>query len=97
MNKIKILGYDYVIHTSRPSYDGGMDSAGTCNPGRQIIVLDPQQCKQSQESTILHEMIEALNFHLALSLSHPVIMQLEAGLYQALTDNGVKMEALLKK
>jgi len=51
--------------------------------------------KQARESTILHEIIEALNWRLDLNLKHETIMRLEAGLFQVLTQNGVDLAPLL--
>jgi len=73
-----------------------MSEAGRACIGKQVIIIDPLQCKQAQESSVLHEMIEALNYHLDLKLQHETIMQLEAGLYQCLKDNGVDLSSLVK-
>jgi hypothetical protein len=74
--------------------DGGRDQAGSTNIGKQIIFIDPAQHAQSAETTVLHEMIEILNYQLELNLSHPTIMQLESGLYEALTSNGISLKKL---
>lgn len=87
IKQVKILGYKYDILYSPDVKSGGMESAGRCVLGKQLIIIDPGQVHQQQMSSILHEVIEALNYHLVLSLPHNVIMQLEAGLFQFICDN----------
>lgn len=96
MKKLKILGYDYVVKFSPSSDDGGMHDAGRCNATKQIIIVDKETHKQCQESTVLHEILEALQYHLELGLEHRIIASLESGLYQVLTDNGVDLSQLTK-
>ncbi len=48
--------------------------------------------QSQQESTLLHEIIEALDFNLELKLEYNQISQLKVGLYQVLKDNGIKFE-----
>jgi hypothetical protein len=50
-----------------------------------------------QESIIIHEILEALNYHLELELPHRTISALESGLYQTLHDAGVDLQLLLKE
>jgi hypothetical protein len=95
MKKIKILGYYYDVIYSPPTEKGGMDEPGRSHILKQIIILDPLVNIQAQQSTLLHEILEALNYHLALKLEHQSIMSLEAGLYQVLNDNGVNLSPLL--
>lgn len=46
---------------------------------------------------MLHEVLEALNYHLNLGLAHPAIQALEGGLYQVLTQNGVSLKPLTRE
>jgi len=94
---LKILGYNYDVCYSPPRDDGGMESAGRCSTGKQVVLIDPLQCKQAQESTLLHEVIEVLNYHLELGLGHQTIMALEAGLYTVFTDNGINVGVLISE
>jgi hypothetical protein len=84
---IKILGYKYVIKTAPPVEEGGMAEAGKANMGRQLILIDPTNTSQQIQSTVLHEAIEALNYHFDMNLNHNIIMQLEAGIFQVIQDN----------
>lgn len=92
---IKILGYDYELRYSPADVDGGMEHAGRCHSLKQVIILDPSVHAQAQESTVLHEIIEALNYHFGMRLEHEAIMTLETGLYQVFRDNGIDISVLL--
>lgn len=93
---MKILGYDYLIVDGE---DYGR-VAGSCDVKQAVIHVDPAQTPEMQESTVLHEIIEALAYHLNLMLppnADEVIMPLEAGLYQVLTAAGVDLSPLLRE
>lgn len=92
MKQIQILGYTYTL-----ALDDREDaSSGQCNTWAQTMRIARGQCRAQQESAVLHEIIEALDVHLELGLKHRVISQLEAGLFQVLTDNGVDLAPLIK-
>lgn len=96
MVQVKILGYDYRIVEER-DHSG---ASGRAHITDQIIRISPDQHQQQKESTILHEILEALAYHLHLELpsdQHRVIMPLESALYQVLTDAGVDLSPLLKE
>jgi hypothetical protein len=93
---MKILGYDYKLVVEE-DHD---NATGRCHISKQLIRISPDQCAQQKESTILHEIIEALAYHLHLELpsdQHKVIMPLEAALYQVLIDAGVDLSPLTKE
>lgn len=48
------------------------------------------------ESTLLHEVLEAIISELEIKISHADICRLEVGLYQTLTQNGVSLKPLAK-
>ena len=90
---MKILGYTYAVQfVGADSMDGAM---GRFYARQQRIEIASNMAPDGQRSTMLHEVIEALNYHLALNLPHRTIMALEATLYQVLTDNGVDLSPLL--
>jgi len=93
---MKILGYDYTVSYLPRVKEGGADASGCCTVTRQTILVDRDQVRQCMESTVLHEIIEALNKHLSLGLEHPIMERLEAGLYTVFRDSGVDMSFLLK-
>jgi hypothetical protein len=91
---MKILGYDYEIDLTKNNEEIG--ASGRMHSVKQLIQIASNNTQQQAESTLLHEIIESLNYHLDLTLEHNKIMSLEAGLYQTLTDNGIDLSPLLK-
>lgn len=89
MNKLKVLGYEYTIQQGTPLEGIPSDSFGGCDVTKGIIYCSANVSGNLQESTLLHEILEALNYHLELGLKHPQITALEAGLYQVLKENGI--------
>lgn len=53
--------------------------------------------EEQKVSTVLHEIIEALNYHLELGIEHKTISILEATLYQTLTENGIDLREIAKE
>ena len=88
---MRILGYNYTVYTQGHARMGAF---GELRQGKQEIVIAAGLPPQQTTSTVLHEIIEALNYHLALDLGHGTIMALEAGLYQVRTENGVDLGVL---
>ena len=89
---MKILGYDYAL--LEESDDD--DNLGRCLTTKLTIRISPNLPEQQKQSTVLHEILEALNWHLQLGLGidNKVIMPLEASLFQVLTDAGVDLSPL---
>lgn len=86
IDSIRILGYDYeVILSDELAIDE--DKSGECSTTFQRITIDSNMLEQKQQSTLLHEVIEALEYHLSIGLEHNQIELLEAGLYQVIRDN----------
>ena len=94
---MRILGYDYKLKYAPSMEDGGMDQAGRFHTVKQIINVDPDQHRQALESTVLHEVLEAINYHLQFALPHQTIAGLETALYSTLRDAGMDMSVLLKE
>ena len=81
---IRILGHTYKIMPQ----DNLFQDTGTpalINKRTQIISYDPTLNKSSTEESILHEVIEALNFHLGMNLEHDKqLIPLSEGIYATL-------------
>ena len=92
---MKILGYSYQVQRSGHSDDLG--ASGRCHQLKQTIQIASNLTKEGAQSTLLHEILEALNYHLQLELGEGVIMSLESGLFQVLADNGVDLSPLLRE
>ena len=92
--KLNILGNDYAVFLSTVRE---LDSLGTAHTSNLEIKIAADIPFQQQQSTMIHEIIEAVQWHLGLKLPHRVIAALETGLYQVLTANGVDLAPLLKE
>jgi hypothetical protein len=92
---VKILGFNYTVIVTKDI--GITDNLGWCDTAGQKMYIKGSLSQQQSVVTVLHEIIEALNYHLQFSLEHRVIMGLEAGLYQVLTDNRVDLTPLTRK
>ena len=93
MALIKILGYTYEIIEGNSER---MDALGRYHVREQKIQIASNMCNEQKVSTVLHEIIEALDYHLEFNLNHNIIQALESTLYQVLTDNGVDLTPILK-
>ncbi len=91
---MKILGYEYKIEGVNSDM---FTQQGRCYGAGQHIQFDARSHAQGQISTILHEIIEALNYHLHLTLEEKQIMGIEAGLFQTLTEAGIDLTPLIPK
>jgi hypothetical protein len=90
---MKILGYNYKVVADE---EIDKNAAGKVSFQTQIIQICPTICDEQKVSTLLHEIIEVLNYHNGWKLEHSIIMSLEATLYQALTEGGIDLSPLAK-
>jgi hypothetical protein len=92
--KIGPLIFEIVEYSSKEEYtkligeDTGLGMFGVCQTyPKTRILLNSLQDDQSKQLTLLHEVLEALNFLYHLNLKERDIKTLEAGLGQVLKDN----------
>ena len=93
---MKILAYDYTIRAAAtPIIDlknmGAHDSIGL------TITICTFMLQQHQESTMIHEIIESVNWQLGLGLEEQKILSLEVGIYSALCNAGVDLHPLMRE
>ncbi len=84
--KLKMFGHKITVKYEA-NYARDENRLGSSCGQTLEIKLDPGLSPSSIESTLIHEIIEQINWHLELKLEHSTISQLEAGLYQVLKDN----------
>lgn len=92
---MNIFGFNYEMkydHSSR-----AMDANGRLFPDSQEVQIANNISREQTISVVLHEILEALDFHMELNLEHNKITCLETGLFQVLTSNGVDLTPLLKE
>lgn len=88
MMHLKILGYDYEVQViDSTQYNGS--NCGFCDSLNNKIRLSDDLSPDMAGSTLLHEILEALNYHLEIKLEHSQLTSIEAGLYQVLKDNNL--------
>ena len=92
---MKILGYNYKL--IEDGDDDMIGAYGRLHTKQQILQIAEGLSHQQRESTVLHEILEALSYHNNLGLGNKAIMPLEAGLYQVLTDIGMDLSLLTKE
>lgn len=86
---LNILGKEYEVFFKDRTADDGVGTKGTFLGYKQKIWIDLQCAPQEQKSTLLHEIIEAINWMTDLDLSHQTISTLETALFQVLESNGL--------
>lgn len=85
-DKIKILGHGYDVRINQESRLGNGASGCVCSNMLRIN-MDPTVPESRQAETFLHEIFEALKFHLELDLEHKDLTALSEGLFAVLRDN----------
>lgn len=88
IDKLKILGHEYTVGIC----DEIMPDTGNFAEiifKKCQIVISSHVSQSKKEEGLIHEIVEALNYHFEMDLPHPKIMQLSEGLYQVLKDNGL--------
>ena len=90
MNKkvgsVKVGGHQIEVIV-RDAESVGSRDAGLANLRLNKIWVDARQNKSQREATLIHEIIEAINYHYELGLEHHKICTLETSIYQVLKDN----------
>ena len=86
-DKIKIYGRTFEIIKSDRNKNDGVNNSGSVNTFFQTIWIDNTAHIEVQESTLIHEILEAIDKDNDLGLSHTQLCVLENGLYQTLKDN----------
>ena len=85
---IKISGYEFKVNLStRKELE---DDFGTMDMETLTICIEKGIDEQLQYSTLLHEVIETINYIHELDLDHSKIMTLETCLYQVLCYNNLQ-------
>lgn len=84
---IKIGGQNYKVIIKDLDKSEAQNNCGYCRATDNEIYINTSISQEQQESTLLHEILEALNFNYQLELEHNKIQTLEATLYQVLKDN----------
>ena len=87
LSQLKIAGYYYDVISKDMEKLEGILNPGAVNLAQHRIFIDTIQCIEEQESSLIHEILEILNYIYELNLEHDTLASLEASLYQILKDN----------
>lgn len=93
---MEILGYTYKVNKDK-TISELQDRMGVCYVNSQKISLAKDQTDDSLVSTFIHEIIEAINFHLELKMRHNQICAMEVGIYDVLKRAGMDFLPLLNQ
>jgi len=88
---VKIVGHEYEV-VMTPRLFASDATSGVCDTARHTITLDENFAESHVAETLLHEIIEGLNYHLELELDHRILSALSEGLFQVLRDNKLTWE-----
>ena len=91
---MKILGFDYSIELVSSA---NMSELGTINHGSTHIRLRDNMSEVGLLSTLIHEIVHAVDFQLSLDMGEENVNRMATGLYQTMVDNGVNLRPLLKE
>lgn len=92
---MNILGYEYTIIEDES--ERNLEAFGKLYAAKQIIKIAADLGGDQYISTLLHEILEAINFHLVLGFDNNVIGKWETALYQVFTANGVDLMPLVRE
>lgn len=84
--KLKILGHIYSIELGTDP-QLGRGTSGLCCANLLRIELDSSVPESRRDEAFLHEIIEALKFHLELKFEHEDLTALSEGLFTIIRDN----------
>jgi len=87
IKQINIFGYSYPIDQSKTNDEIG--AYGRYHSRLQKIQIANDLSESQKESTLLHEVLHLISFHLRLDLSENQVAGLEAGLYEFLQSNDI--------
>ena len=85
---IKLLGFNYQV-LEQEDLSEGSQAVGQTWLARQTILIEKKLCQEQKECTLIHEVIEALNYQLELEIPHKTISALETGIYSFLKENNL--------
>jgi len=86
-NKIRILGIDYEVKQQEGVDLEDNPCCGLAKSAEGLIIIEKDMLWEAKIGTLIHEIIEVLNYRLELRLKHHQISTLDAGLTQILFDN----------
>ena len=84
---IRIGGFTYKVDVIDNLVEDGQECFGTCSVNEQSIKIRDGLPKQMIKCTLIHECLEAINYHYKLNLKHDNIERLDSALLDLLENN----------
>lgn len=85
VSSIRIAGHEYTVTYDKEEH---VDWMGLCINNEEHIKINTNGAPYGEQlASLLHEIIEAINYRYEMDLEHHKIMTLETALYQILVDN----------
>ena len=94
ITKVKVGGLIYKIKYVHPHVIDG--DCGKFDANNLTILINESLSLEMQRTTILHEIIEAINYNYELNLKHNKITTLESTFFQILKENKQLFNELLQ-
>jgi len=83
---LEILGHTYKVKKTN-TLSASEGAVASCNTSLLEISIDTNFPESVQREGLLHEIIEAMNYHMELELEHNKIAALSEGLFAVLRNN----------
>lgn len=94
--KIKLLGKRIVIqYTAGAPLDDGLN--GECDSDKQLILIRDGQPLESEQDTVLHEVVHAIDEAMDIKMKETQVKKLATGLLAVVKDNAGFVSYLRRK
>lgn len=93
--KLKILGKPFIIHWLTEGLDP--DLVGECDTDKQVIRVRDGQPLESEQDTLLHELMHAVDEAVDAKLKESQVKRLATGLLAVLKENPTLVAYLRRK
>lgn len=86
--KLQVFAHAYTVASDPKEFYGSMDM-GSCDSNTLKINIAPFVPESSQAETLLHEIMEAINYHFELQLEHHALTVLALGVFTVIRENNL--------
>lgn len=95
--RVRVLGKHFTI-CFHPENDEQMEgNLGMCDQDKQMIYVSEGQATESEQSTVLHELIHAAEESMGLNLLEEQVKGMEVAMFALLRDNPTLVKYLMAK
>ena len=99
--KIKVLSQDYEIKIMSPDISKELKVLGSCDNALATITIDDQCDSQQQAATLIHEILHAVSFLMAVEVKdfkdeEDMVSPMSNGLAAVMRDNPKTFKAIME-